>query len=422
MQLKRKQSVAEMLAIATCSLLAPVAQNAQAIEEDLDLDMSYLEYQETDRVNVREVDISARWLYDEDNTFSGKIITDAITGATPSGAIKIDGQSQTLTSPSGVAGATGTGGATAAVSPLVDFVDRRVSFGANWAHIYNRLYRYGVGAFFSNEDDYESYGFNGTVARDFNDKLTTVEGGIGFSYDFVEPQNGGIHKELGNIKNDKVDEYEPGEKLTLDWGVSVTQILSRSALIKAGISTGTVDGYLSDPYKVITLINANNNPGEYKYFHEKRPTSRTRNSINVDYNHKLENDDVMSLGYRYFWDTWGVNSHTIDTRYLHDLVGTRYIQYHARFYQQTTADFYYPYLDGNKNQDPEVNDAPTHATADYRLDDMTGVTLGVKFGLAGSLGKFFARAEIMRQISQSGDYRLLTAKSLQLVWTLDFKK
>jgi len=422
MQLKRKQSVAEMLALATCSLLAPVAQNAHAIEEDLDLDLSYLEYQEDDRVNVREVDISATWLYDEDNTFTGKMITDAITGATPSGALVRGGSSATLTSPSGVAGATGTGGATAEVSPIVDFVDRRVSFSANWVHTYNRLYRFGVGGFISNEDDYESLGFSGSVARDFNEKLTTVEGGIGYSYDYVG-SSVGIHKELGNIEDDKPDEYKDGEKLTLDWGVSVTQILSRSAVVKAGLSTGTVDGYLSDPYKVITLINANDNPGEYKYFHEKRPGSRARNSINLDYNQKLENDDVLSVGYRYFWDNWGVTSNTFDARYRHELLSRSYIQYHARIYFQSAADFYYPYLDGAKDQDPEVDDgAPNNATADYRLDEMTSVTMGVKYGMSGSLGKFFVRAELMRQVGDTGDYRTLTAKILQLVWTLDFKK
>lgn len=420
MQLKRKQSVAELLALATCSLLTPVAQNAQAIEEDLDLDLSYLEYQEDNRVRVREVDISAVWLYDEDNTFSGKIITDAITGATPSGALVIPGSSDTLSTPSGVAGATGS---TAAVNSLVDFVDRRVSASANWSHIHNRLYRYSVGGIISNEDDYASYGFNGSVARDYNEKLTTVEGGIGLSYDIVGSSTG-IQKQLGSLEDDKPDSYKDGEKVTIDWGVSVTQILSRSALVKAGISSGSVHGYLSDPYKIITVINAfGKNPTDYDYYHEKRPDSRTRNSLNLDYNQKLDNDDIAALGYRFFWDDWGITSNTLDVRYRHELLSQRYIQYHARLYLQSAADFYYPYLDGNKDQEPGVDGgAPTNASADYRLDKMTSVTVGIKYGLSGSLGKFFARAEVMRQMGDAGDYRTLTAKMLQLVWTLDFKK
>jgi hypothetical protein len=423
MQLKKRQSLSELLAIATGALLTQAPENALAIAEDLDMDLSYMEYREDDRVRVREMDVGVKWFYDDDNVFTGKVITDSITGATPSGALKPPAAaSQTLTTPSGVAGASGVGGASGNyLEPLTEFVDRRVAISAGWEHTFQRRYRGSIGAIFSNEDDYQSYGGNIGAAIEFNNKLTTLEGGLGASYDLVTA-GGGIQEELGNVIYDKEDAYEDGEKLTVDYGISVTQILTRGSLVKVGISQGNVSGYLSDPYKVVTLIDEVTDEPE-KYFHEKRPNDRTRSAIFADYNRLREFDDVVSIGYRYFWDDWGIRAHTLDMRYRHDLRGTHYITGHVRLYKQSEADFYRAYLDEANNEDPELDTtAPEYASADQRLDALTSYTLGVKYGMTGSLGDFFIRYEVMRQIGTHGDYRQLTAQLFQVVWTLDFIK
>ena len=367
------------------------------------------------------MDVGAKWIYNEDNIFSGKLVTDAITGSTPSGALTPPSKTATLTSPSGVSGASGTGGSSGLqIRPLEGFVDRRVALAANWLHTYNRVYRTNLGGIFSNEDDYQSYGGSATVAYDLNQKLTTLEAGLGYSYDFVGSVVG-VHKELGNLADDKPDDYNDGEKQVIDWGLSATQILSRRAVVKVGYSSGSVQGYLSDPYKVITLKHKID-PSKFTYFHEKRPMSRSRSSINIDFNQERENNDVVNVYYRYYWDSWQINSHTIDARYRYELGNTRYLQPHVRIYRQTAASFFYPYLDPNQGQDPEGETPPAYASADNRLDAMTSYTVGIKYGLSGSLGKFFARFEMMRQIGSQGDYRNLTAQILQFVWTLDFNK
>jgi hypothetical protein len=423
MQLTRKNSIADALAIATCSLLAQTSQNAYAIDEDVDLDLSFLEYHENSRVRVREMDVDAKWIYDEDNVFSGKLVTDAITGSTPSGALTPVLKTATLTSPSGVSGASGSGGSGSGLTirPLEGFVDRRVALGANWERTYNRTYRTNLGANFSNEDDYQSYGGSATFAYDLNQKLTTLEAGIGYSYDFVGSVVG-VHKELGNLADDIPGDYNDGEKQVIDWGLSATQILTRRSVVKVGYSSGSVQGYLSDPYKVITLKDKVD-PNKFTYFHEKRPTSRSRSSLNFDFNQEREDNGVVNVYYRYYWDSWGISSHTVDARFRHELGNTRYIQPHVRVYRQSAADFFYPFLDEAKGQDPDNGSSPpTYASADNRLDAMVSYTVGVKYGLSGSLGKFFARFEMMRQIGSKGDYRNLTAEILQFVWTLDFKK
>ena len=138
------------------------------------------------------------------------------------------------------------------------------------------------------------------------------------------------------------------------------------------------------------------------------------------FNQEREDNNVVNVYYRYYWDSWGINSHTVDARYRHELGNTRYIQPHVRVYRQSAANFFTPYLQAT-SADLEA-DLPNYASADNRLDAMVSYTVGVKYGLSGSLGKFFARFEMMRQIGSKGDYRNLTAEILQFVWTLDFKK
>jgi hypothetical protein len=84
---------------------------------------------------------------------------------------------------------------------------------------------------------------------------------------------------------------------------------------------------------------------------------------------------VLETSYRYMTDDWGVDSHTLELRYRFNFGAERYLQPHVRFYQQTAADFYRTVL---------FDGAPlsSYATADHRLGEFDGVTVGLKFGQA----------------------------------------
>ena len=56
-----------------------------------------------------------------------------------------------------------------------------------------------------------------------------------------------------------------------------------------------------------------------------------------------------------------------------------FIQPHFRFYQQSAANFYQPFL-----LDEKV--LPQFASADYRIGEMTAVTIGLKYGLIVNTG------------------------------------
>jgi len=74
------------------------------------------------------------------------------------------------------------------------------------------------------------------------------------------------------------------------------------------------------------------------------------------------------------WDDWGIASHTIDTRIAIPVGRASYFEPHIRFYQQSAAHFFKPFIiEGQATTD--------HVSADYRIGEMSAVTIGAKYGV-----------------------------------------
>ena len=86
----------------------------------------------------------------------------------------------------------------------------------------------------------------------------------------------------------------------------------------------------------------------------------------------------MDTSYRFMSDDWGINSHTIDLKYRKTLPNRKYLQPHFRLYQQGAADFYTPFL--VSGDEPQSGDTSSDASADYRLGEFTGYTIGLEYG------------------------------------------
>jgi hypothetical protein len=180
----------------------------------------------------------------------------------------------------------------------------------------------------------------------------------------------------------------------------VTQIVNRYTLMQLNYSHGFIQGYLTDPYKIVSVVDSvTGEPAltptttDGIYLNEKRPDSRDTNSI---YWKTVVNifGDVLRISYRYFWDDWGIKSNTIDVKYRFDLWNKFYIQPHYRYYTQTAADFYHHSL---RDDEP----TPDYASADFRLAEFTGKTVGIKMGIDfDNSTKFDVRFE---KYTQSGD-------------------
>jgi hypothetical protein len=154
--------------------------------------------------------------------------------------------------------------------------------------------------------------------------------------------------------------------------LGVTQVMTRNWLSEFNISIDRFHGYLNDPYKFTSIINSAGGTAGYEY--ENRPDQRTRKSAYWENRVGWSSHISTALSLRYMSDDWGVRS---DTAQLH-LRWTfsnrdRYIEPTIRWYRQTAADFYTPFiLTAGK---PITG----YESSDSRLGAFHALTYGVKF-------------------------------------------
>lgn len=403
MQLKKEhKSVRGALALATCSLLGAAPGGVNAADSDWEVDTALLLYSEGgDRLNIIEPVVNLSKPLGDDESLSLRLVLDTLTGSSPNGAIATD-QVQTFTNPSGNGSYTVAPGET----PLdPTFKDTRVALSASWEMPLSERLSGVFGANFSNEYDYQSIGASATLKRDFNNRNTTVSAGLSLSQDTVDPVGGAPYGLSVVPDYPAVKETQGGsqDKSVTDLLLGLTQVINRSTLMQLNYTYGIDDGYLSDPYKLLSVTDINGDVTGYRF--EERPDERARHALYWRTLHHFS-EDVIDFSYRYYSDDWGIRSHTVDMRYRYELGGGHYLQPHLRWYQQSAADFYHYKLDEGA--------IPEYASADYRLGNMTSNTLGVKYGLAFSEEKELSvRLEFMSQSDDDGRFEDVDAIIVQ---------
>lgn len=386
MQLATK-SFATALSVATCTLLG---SNAQANTPDdntseWQFESAVMYYGEAERVQALEGIFAATRTFDEEQILNLKLTVDSLTGASANGAVA-QSDVQTFTRPSG----KGYYQVKPGEIPLDDtFRDTRVQLNGQWTQPLGRLYTVSGGVHLSNEYDYLSLGVNSSIARDFNNRNTTLSAGFSFALDTISPE-GGIPDALTTMPNyslgqggeigwgseeskaafDLSRSREDDEKTTLDLLFGITQVINKDLITQFNYSYSQVDGYMTDPFKVVSVVDSDGRTTHNVY--ESRPDSRQKNSVFAQAKYHLSGS-VIDVSYRYFWDDWQIKSNTIDFRYWLPFNHGGYLEPHIRYYTQEAADFYKPFIN-------DAQELPLFMSADYRVGDLAATTLGLKYG------------------------------------------
>lgn len=377
---KKMKNISSALAAATCALLGTPAM-AETTGEGWQIDTALLYYGETDRVSAAEAVIAAQKDFGDEHIFSGKLVIDALTGASASGAV-VQPNVQTFTRPSG----NGQYQINAGDVPLDDtFHDTRVQINGQWTQPLWDNVRGSTGIHLSKEYDYLSVGLNGSLARDFNQKNTTLSAGLSYSYDTIDPE-GGRPVALSSMVIDQgqfatEEDYRAAfdatrldgsdSKTTTDLLFGLTQVINRRMIMQFNYGYSVVDGYTTDPFKVLSVVNPQGLTQDLVY--EGRPDKRTKHNFYWQTKYAMDSG-VADISYRFATDDWEIDSHTIDSRLRFNLTDNSYIQPHFRYYQQSAAEFYQPFLTDDQP-------LPQFASADYRLGEMTAYTVGLKYGM-----------------------------------------
>ncbi len=344
------------------------------------LDVSGLAYGELHRTTVVEPAARITRLFARGHSLTATLDFDAITGASPSGA-QPSGLAQTTTTPSGHTKVIPAG-----EIPLTDFHDVRGAMDLEWVAPIGSHLTATTGGHLSKEQDYRSVGARVQLSLEAFQRLSTFTAGGSANADVITPLDG----TRAGLTEDTRTGVDANDKHARSFLLGTSRIMTRRWLLGVTGSYTEESGYLSDPYKVVSLLDPATGHTDGQ-LHEKRPSERLRRDVLASsvYHHAT---DISYVSYRYYWDDWGVRAHTVDLRVRHDLDATRFVMPHVRAYHQGPADFFSYGL-------PTDRPLPAYASSDYRLGTLHTATLGLTygFGVATLPGQFSLRAEYMRQ-------------------------
>jgi hypothetical protein len=168
-----------------------------------------------------------------------------------------------------------------------------------------------VGVASSSEHDYQSsaIGLDARWSTDNNNRTWTA--GYGLSTDRIDNSYSG---------GDVLDK----QKRTQEFMVGVTQVLTPGDIVQFNLTRSDGQGYYNDPYKTL----------------DQRPDQRSSWIGLARWNHYVEPmDTALRTSYRYYSDTFGVQSHTLGVEWAQP-VGRWTFTPAARYYSQSAANFY----------------------------------------------------------------------------------
>lgn len=207
----------------------------------------------------------------------------------------------------------------------------------------------------SQEVDYKSNSFVGIYSQEFNEKNTTLTLRGQFNADLV-----GKILDNGDVRQQR--------KKTYNGSLNLSQLLSLNTVMDFGYDLVLHKGYLSDPYRLVRVYDAN---GASSTVDELHPVSRTRHAVATKISQFIPQVKASVIAsYRYYFDSWKVTSHTGEVKFnkyilTHFIFGVDY-----RYYTQSDANFYQDRYVGAQFQGGGLR------TADYKLKAFSSNNFG----------------------------------------------
>ncbi|MES0874920.1 DUF3570 domain-containing protein [Sinimarinibacterium thermocellulolyticum] len=210
---------------------------------------------------------------------------------------------------------------------------------------------WGVSLGYSTEDDYRAT--SGGIEFEYRPlgSAHSLSGGVGYSYDKIDPVRGAR----------SLDVIEAADKDSLNAFLGVSWVLDARTVLQTAVSYGLHDGFLSDPYKRVYVVQgptliADSRPEERQQFTASARLRRYLAGVGA----------ALHADYRYYRDDWQIEAHTVELSW-HQALGEHWrVVPGLRWYSQSQAEFYAPYF-----QTPRSDGL---ASSDYRLSPYGALT------------------------------------------------
>lgn len=268
----------------------------------------------------------------------------------------------------------------------------------------------------ASEYDYFSLGFGGGILKQFNEKNTTLGLSTKIYLDSWMPKypteldsyvevNGNLYQgffEGVNIldQNGNVDRswapvtgfnlIENKARNSYSMSLSFSQILSKNSQFSLFFDVVQQKGWLANPMQRVYFADIDNyfigNPASIDNYTsssnkdvfqladdiERLPNTRFKIPIGFRYNYYLNEIVSLRTYYRYYFDDWGINSHTANVEMPLKISSKLTLYPSYRYYNQTAADYFAPF--------EENLSTSAYYTSDYDLSKFNANQFGFGFG------------------------------------------
>jgi hypothetical protein len=330
-----RQRKGVLAALTTSALLLPGLARAQ--EESWSVDYSYSLYSEDD-VDASKLQAGSAERYEIDTHLLS--LKGPITGRMDFG---IDLVNETMSGATPWFVEEDANGDAVVVMTGASVEDQRTDFNGHGTYYFDTA-RLNLQSGYSTEDDYSAINVGFGTEHDFDEKNTTLSWGLGLSMDELDPTSTATNPDP-----------DSEDKRTISVMGGWSQVINRSSAFQAILSYQNGDGFLSDPYKLVSFADQN--------APDHRPDSRNQFALMTRYRRHFPGiTGTLHLDYRFYYDDWDINSHTIELAWYQTLFEVLTITPSVRYYTQSQAEFYEPFV--TSAFDP-LN--VPYASSDYRL-------------------------------------------------------
>jgi hypothetical protein len=392
-----------------CALPLEAAAEEPAGPVGIDVDASLHFYGELGRIwNFGPLAFVA-WEPSLERELSLRASVDVVTGSSPNAARSLP-IPQTFSTPSGGS----VYNVAADETPLFSLdSETRVAGQLGYTERFDQIHSLSAAFGGSTEYDYRSLSGSLGWSSELGRRNTTLGAEVRYEHAWILPI-GNVPLPLATMDAFGSKRGKEAEKNVVGVSVAVTQVLSRSALAQWGYTLEYDEGYLNDPYKVVTVVDMDNlAPGSVTYLHESRPESRWRHALGATFIQELR-PVTLRGGYRFYFDDWGISTHTANAGARVELGASVYGSLSARASLQSKADFYRYSIDPSQSIE--------HVSADYRLGDLATVSGLVGVGvMVAEDHQLRLRAGPMQQLPiADGRFPAVTAFIGQLSYVGEF--
>lgn len=174
------------------------------------------------------------------------------------------------------------------------------------------------------------------------------------------------------IRNTGIEYAKTDKRYSTNFNALITQVINKR--LQTSISLGMIHqfGLLNTPYHRVYF------EGEDLPRVEQLPDQKFRIPIAIRLHCFWGDRLIFRTFYRYYWDTFGVNSHTINLEIPIKITNFIAIQPFYRLYFQQGSRYFAPYLQHDPNQE--------YYTSDYDLSTFTSYFYGAGFKYSPALG------------------------------------